>query len=162
MPLTQITLSASLQTAMSATNTGFGSTTEGPDGDSFNLSGISTSTWTNSLKKQYTVLAAGTQSVDFRSFTNLVNESVTAGHILAIWVKTSGGEITMQTGASNGLVWFFGGTTPSITIPSGGIFMFSLPTSNAGQVLDGTHKVFDFVNNGGTTTTLTVIALVGP
>lgn len=163
MALTAANLTAAIQLTLSAAQTGFASTTNGPNTVSFNLNSLSLTSWTESLLGQYTVANAATQTVNFYQYTDLTSVSVTAGHILCLVVTTSGGPITIKPGASAALTWFFAGTTPSVTLNAGGLFVWCDAVGATGQVVDNTHKNLDFTNNGGgPTTTLTVCAITGP
>lgn len=57
MPLTQLQLTASLQTALSKTLNALGTTTAGPLTQSFSLVGINLATWNQSFEQVYTLFA---------------------------------------------------------------------------------------------------------
>ena len=128
----------------------------------FSLSSVDIATWTQVYVNQLSIAAAGTQTIDISSFTNLVAEATTFAHVLAIYVQPTGAAITFAPGAANGLVWFFGAVGNSIAIQDGGYFSYSMPYSSSGQVVDGTHKNLLFTNTGGSTTLVNVVILGKP
>lgn len=103
---------------------------------------------------------------DLHSFTNLVGESVTAGHALGIILYFSGPSsiLTLTPGSSNGLTWFFSGTTPAINLPGGkgGVFAACTDPAGTGQVIDSTDKTLRITNTGTSTLSVTVAVLLGP
>ena len=59
--------------------------------------------------------------------------------IYAIAIVCTDGDVTLAPAASNGLVWFFAGTTPSIQVVSGGSFLLSQYTAQV--VASGTREM---------------------
>lgn len=111
---------------------------------------------------QYTILAAGTQAVDFYSFTNLVGEAVTATKMYAVLVKVTGAgaAVKVEPHGTNPLTWFFGGTSPSITLPgsaTGSVFVFS---EGGTETLSSTVRQW-LLTCSGATATVDVVAIVG-
>ncbi len=150
MSLSKIVCNVSSQWQYSRSNTGgFLNTTQGTDSLNWNLSGINLSTWNQQYVTQLSLAGSGSTTLDLTSLTNLVYESFTFAHVLMILVLPVGNSVTVEPGATNGLTWFFGGTTPSITIPSGGVFLFSAAAGATGQVVDSTHRTLTFVNASG-------------
>jgi hypothetical protein len=120
-------------------------------------------TYGNVFVARYTILAAGTQAVDFYSFTNLVGETVTATKIYGVLVKVTGADsaIKVEPHGTNPLTWFFAGTSPSITIPgsaTGGVFLFS---EGGTEALSTTVRQWLLTNTGSESATVDVAALVG-
>src|SRR5579885_880511 len=159
MPLTNVSLVAQVSWALSRTNPPFGNSTEGPDTEFFSLNGISTTTFNQLAANQYTITSSSTTNIDLTSLTNLLYESFSFGHVLSIMVLPTGDQVTLAPGASNGLVWFFGSSSQSITIPAGGCFVFSLPPSASGQVVNSTHKILSLTASGAGSSTVTVVIL---
>lgn len=163
MPITQLTMNNQLSWQLQATKTGFTNLVQGTDNISSNLAGLAVpGTFNQLFAAQYSLAASGgTQTFDLRSFTNLVDESVTLGHALTIFVTVTGtnANVNLVPGASNGLVWFFGTGTDSINIPTGSSFMFSGPAAGPGEVVDATHKTMTLTNNGSGAATVKVVIL---
>ncbi len=149
MPLSQLALNASLTFAESVDNTGgFVPTTMGTDSVSFNLGGISLTTYNQLFAAQYTIAVSGTQTIDLTTLTNFVCESFSFNGVISIMLLPTGSSCTLSPGASNALQWFFGGTTQSVTVPAGGLFVFSAPASGPSTTVDGTHKTLKLANAG--------------
>jgi hypothetical protein len=161
MPLTQVSLNNTLSFTLSGTTNGF-PVSAGPDNIASNLQGINTTTWNQLFAQTYSITASGTQAFDLTSFTNLISESVTLMHALVLVIQVTGTNavVTLGPSASNGLVWFFGGTSPTIAVPNGGFFAYSLGAASTGQVIDSTHKSMTLTNTGSGTATV-VISILG-
>jgi len=159
MPLTTATLNNQLSFTLTRTNTGFNATKANNNSVTFNLNGLNVTTFNQVFAQQYTLAAAANQDIDLTSLTNLVYESFSFGHALLLMVTATGSQCTVTPGPTNGLQWFFGGSTQSVIIPAGGFFCFSEPVTGPGHVVDSTHKVLRFTNSGGTSLTLNVAIL---
>ncbi len=169
MPLSALGMDASITWTMYYALTGFANRTQGPDGQefSFDLGGIDTSVWNQIYATQVT-LNPGTNSgdLDIRAFTNLAGGSVTATKALGLIGVTSGGDVTITPGASNGFNWFFNGSSTATT--SGlrmlqGVFINCGDSSDtAGSTIDATHKTLRLLNGSGSATaTVTLGVIVG-
>lgn len=161
--LTQIGITAAMTWQLSRSVTGFASVTQGNDTASFSNSALSVATWTELFAAQYTIASAGTQTVDLRSFTDLVSNSVTGTKAMALFISTTGAaadKLNVKPNASNGLVWPFENVGYGVNIPGGGCFLFSEGASSTGTTIDGTHKQMLLTNNGSASLTVTVVALV--
>jgi hypothetical protein len=159
MPLSQASLTCQAFWALTRTNTGYRATTQGPESQGFTLVGLDVADFDQVLAATYTVATTATQDIDLTALTNLVYQSFGFAHVLSIMVLPTGDEITLEPGPSNGLVWFFGSATDSIVIAEDGCFMYSLPASSAGQVVDGTHKVLRLTGSGASTATVKVFII---
>jgi len=111
---------------------------------------------------QLTIAPAGNSDVDFSSFANQLYESLTPGGIYSLFLVPTGvgAQMRLSPGASNPLTWFFGGTTPSITVPADNGAFFAIGQGTA-QTIDSTHKVLNIANPGSTALTVVVLAFVG-
>lgn len=158
MALTGFSFAVSTSWALERTQTPFASSSES-DSVYFALASLDTAVWNQVYVAQLSIATVSSTTIDLTSFTNLVNETVAFDHVLSIFVQPNGADITIAPGASNGLVWFFGGTTPTIAIPNGAVFAYSLPDTSTGQVVDATHKTLLFTNTGLTTTLVDVVIL---
>lgn len=98
------------------------------------------------------------------SFSDLLGNTVTPGHILQLIMIPTGTSAIAQLapGTSNGLTWFFGGTTPTVSVNAGGVFFFSDIVTGTGTVIDSTHKTLRITNTGSGNLTVQVGAVVGP
>ena len=162
--LTQLTLSASMQWALSKANTGFAATKQGSDNNTYSSTLTSFATWTEIFLQQMTITAASFNEFSLRTFTNLVGVSVTAGHILAIEIVPTGTGATcaVTPGTTNGLTWYWTGTSPSLNVPINGCEFHCEDPAGTGTVLDATHNTLRITNGGGSDLTVKVTAIVGP
>ena len=115
---------------------------------------------------QYTMAAAGTQVVDFRSFANLIDPSgtVTATGIAALFIAVQSAvagsdavTITLEPGASDALAWPLTGTAPVLTIENGGVQQIARATAFA---VDATHRNLLLTNTGADAGLVTVVAVM--
>lgn len=100
---------------------------------------------------------------DVSSFTMLDGSAGAPLHALTLKVNCTVGanaSSKFAPGTSNGLVWFFSGTTPALVWSGKAFFTFSLDISQTGQTIDGSHKTFRLTNTGGQPT-YTSVELVG-
>lgn len=163
MALDSIGISATVSWALSRAVTGFADVTQGPDSLSFSSNSLSTATWTEIFAAEYTLAAAGTQVVDLRTFTDLVGNSVTGTKAMALMLSVSGAAtdwLNVKPNSSNGLQWFFGGTAEGVSVPGGGVILFSEGAGSSGTTVDATHKQLLLTNNGAANLTATIAALV--
>jgi hypothetical protein len=162
MPLQQVNLTSSLQWILTKVVTGFAPIQQGADSVTSNLSGINLSTFNQLFAQQFTLSASGgTSTFDLSTFTNPAGESTGFGHVLCIEVQVTGtgANVALSPGASNGLVWFFGGTSPTVSVPAGATFIFTNAASATGQVVDSTHKNLTLTNNGSGVATVRVVCV---
>lgn len=103
------------------------------------------------------------------SFTNLIGESVTPGHLLALELSLEGGSgatCLLTPGNTNGLAALFSGTSPGLYVPvstqGGGLLLMPGPDSTGIAVIDSTHNTFRLTNGGTGNLTADVVAVVGP
>ena len=141
----------------------FGATTQGPDSFTARYT-PNTTTYNEILLDTFVLNAAANTTIDFRSFANLLNNTVTATGVLGMLIKATatvtGGQLQIEPGASNPLNWFLGGTSPTITLDVG--------TAGAGlQIWEGTTQTVNatvrnvlFSNPGTQAVTVTLGALV--
>ena len=165
MPLTSFTLDLNVGWQLQEAIANYQPLVQGPDGTQFSLDSVDLTTFTQLATATNTLAASATTTFDFFSFTNLVTEATGFTKILALLIVASGDATAiakLEPGASNPLTWFFGGTTPSISIPSGGIMLFSLGVSGTPQVVDSTHRNMKLTNSGTGNLTVALIALGGP
>lgn len=144
----------------SKTNTGFSPTIQGPDSISQSTALTVGSSAANSLYAATGTLAASASStIDLQSFTDILGQAITMTRVYSIIVKTTDDSLKIEPGSSNGLSWFFGGTTPSITIPAGGAMGFVQTTA---ATVDATHKTIKLTNTGSVTLTYNISIIGGP
>lgn len=161
MPLDSLTFNNNITWSMSKANTGYADTKNGPTSASFSLSGVDIANYNYLYVASLTVAPSATTTIDLSSLTSLLGEAINFTKVLTIVVTTTGNQITVATGATNGLVWFFGGTSPTITIPTGGMFAFSEAATSTGTTVDATHKTLKFTNNGATTNATVKVQILG-
>ena len=162
--LTQLALSAAMQWTLSKANTGFAATKQGSDNLTYSNTLSSFATWTEIFAQQMTITAGSFNEFSLRTFTNLVGVSVTAGHILAIEIIPTGTGATcvVTPVGTNGLTWYWTGTSPSLTVPINGCEFHTEDPAGTGTVLDATHNALRITNGGAATLTVSVTAIVGP
>lgn len=154
MALTSATLSLALQYAFEKANTGFADTKVGPKRRTYTLG--SSAAWDSLRLVEYSIAASGTQTIDMSAFTDLAGTAITPSKALVLILIPTGAGVKLEPGASDPLTWFFAGTTPSVSIPVGGLFVYAEPV---GQTVDATHKNLKLTNlSGSVTLTVDVIA----
>jgi hypothetical protein len=142
------------------TNTGYQDTVQGPDGLSLNASLTVGSSAANSIYvAQGTLAASASTTIDLFSFTDQLGQSVSMVRVYSMVVKTADAALKVEPGATNPLTWFFGGTTPSITIPSNGGFGFTQPTA---ATVSSTVRNIKLTNTGAVTLTYNIAIIGGP
>ena len=160
LDLAQVSIAATWQ--QSKANTGFASTVQGPDSNALLATlAVGASDADSVYAASGTIASAGTVSIDLQSFTDQLGQAITMTRVYAMLVQTATGSLKVEPHGTNGLVWFFSGTTPAITLPPGGGFCFLQTTS---QTVDATHKVVKLTNTGSPAVTLTykITILGGP
>jgi hypothetical protein len=155
VPLTQSSLEVRSTYALTRTNTGFGDTKVGPKTRTYTLQ-PAVATFNQLYAARLVLAAAASQTVDFSAITNLAQEAATLTKAVTLELYPSGTDaaVKIEPGAADPLTWFFSGTTPAITIPTGGVFVFAQPLA---QVVSGAAKNLKFTNTGSGTLTLDVI-----
>lgn len=147
--LSSLLLNLNLYWSLSRANSsGFGPTTQGTDSLTFNLKGIDVATYNQLVAGSDVVAAAANLDLDLTTLTNLVYETVVFTKAEGIMIRPFGGSIVLEPGPTNGLTWFLSGTTPTVTIPDGGCFMYCEGLTG-GHTVDSTHKVLRLNNPTG-------------
>jgi hypothetical protein len=160
MPLTNASLTMNLAWAMNRVSAGgYSPLTQGNDSVTYNLGGLDIAVFNQLYAVQLSLATGISQTIDVTSLTNLVYETFSYGHITTIVVLPTGSKVTIQPGASNPLTWFFGGSTQSVTVPAGGVFLFSTDAGGDGDVAITTNKTLEFTNSGSTPLLCDVILL---
>jgi hypothetical protein len=155
MPLTNVSLSDTFQFNLTNSNGTYPLSTGNQQVIS-NLAGIQVATWNQLFQLEFSLApSGGTTTFDLTSFTNAALESVTAGHVLSIIVQNTTGvgnssNVNIAPAASDGLQWFFGGSTQSINLPDSSSFTYTGPvgTTAVGTVVNSTSKKMTLTNNG--------------
>jgi len=145
MSVTSSGITGSLGWSLSRSNTGFGGVSQG---DSISAAVNSDPAVYNSVfAAEYALTLSGAltpTTIDLRNFVDLAFEThTTTNKVIAIMVSVVGADITITPGASNGLVWFWTGTSPIVTIKAGGFLVFS---DGAATTVDATHKTLTLTN----------------
>lgn len=154
----QVSMSASWQ--QTKINPGFTNTVQGPDSTAlFSTLTVGTSNANSVYNAQAVLAASGTATIDLQSFTDQIGQAIVMTRAYAIIVTTTGASLKVEPNSTNGLSWFFGGTTPSITIPDGGGFCFS---QSSAQTVSGTSKQIKLTNTGAVSTTYKITIIGGP
>jgi hypothetical protein len=162
VPLTQVSLNASLTWQLARAVAGFTDVLHGPETAAFTLATLDTAVWNELFAAQYVVAGSGgTQTVDLRTFNDLPGNAVTADKALVFVVLVAGAatdRLNVKPHGTNGLQWFFGGTTEGVNVPGGGLLLFA--DAEPGVTVDATHKQLLLTNNGGGSLTVKLLALV--
>ena len=161
MSLAQLTLKTGIIWQLSRVNAGgFQPTLQGIDSVQLTLSLGDFSGADDAYITELSLAASANQTIDFSSFTDLAGNTVTPTKVYAILVKPTGTGAVIQIapGASNPLTWFFGGTTPTVSVPAGGamLLMQTGPTT-----IDGTHKTLKFTNTGSGALLCDLVVITG-
>lgn len=163
MSLSQFNINCSILYAQTSPNNAFGPTAVGPLINSFNLNNLNFGQFNLLLASNVTLAGSGgTTTFDLFSFEDLLNNNQAMGHSLGIFIMPTGADVVLQPGASLPLTWFFGGSTQTVTIPNGGIFLLSNPYNATGQVVDATHRTLKLTNNGGSPSNVYFFVVGGP
>ncbi len=132
------------------------------------LDGLDLDVWDQMFAAVYTLAAAGTATINLRSFTNLAGEAVVMTAAIALGVQVrhtdptdTAGELTIGPGASNGLVaWLIPDMV--IDVPTAGsvrTVVFAGDTTDEGVTVDATHRAIDLENTGTDEIQVRVIVL---
>jgi hypothetical protein len=155
MPLTSCNTRVSSKWALSKTNTGLNATKH-----SDTVTSSLTTVATQLFVAQYTILAAGTQVVDLRSFTNPAGEAVTGTQLYTflLTVTGTGAKAKVEPGASDPIA-IFAGTTPSLTVSAKGHITFGSEANPF--TISAAAKNILITNTGSATGIITVVAEIG-
>lgn len=145
MSVTSSGITGSLGWSLSRSNTGFGGVSQG---DSVSAAvNLDASLYNSVFAAEYTLgitSPSNAQAIDLRNFVDLAFEThTTTDKVIGIMVSVTGAPITIAPGATNGLVWFWTGTSPIVTIKAGGFLVFS---DGAATTVDATHKTLTLTN----------------
>ncbi len=135
------------------TTPGFTAVTQGPDSISLSVSPSLTGLTPMNIvfSETNTLAAAGSKTYDFTTagaLYDLIGQPLNLSRVFAVGIYSTSGTITFAPGASNGLEWFLGGTSPTITITEGAGFLFTSPTPTT---VDGTNKTITVASSAGAT-----------
>ncbi len=142
--------------------TGFTAATQGPDSLLFTAS-PDAAVLTEVFATTGTLAAAATVTLNFYSITNAFNLAKTITKLAGFLIKATGatGQLKIEPGASDPLVWSLAGTTPSLTLDCGtGGCCFLLHNGTNFTVATGA-KNLKLSNPGAATITYYVSALCG-
>lgn len=154
MPLKQLTAQVAVSYQLDQTSTGFGTNTLkfgkthrlAPDPAVHNAQ----------YGAQLTIAAGGNTTLDLTALTNQANEAAnfTTPGVQGILLLPTGSSVVLEPGGTNGLTWFLGGTTPSLTLDSGDVFYLGKAVATT---VNSTHKTLKLSNPGGSPLTLNII-----
>lgn len=133
--------------------TGFTAVSQGPDSISLSVSPSLTGVSPMNIvfSETRTLAAAGSKTYDLTtagSLYDLIGQPLNLARVFAIGIYSTSGTVVLSPGASNGLEWFMGGTSPTITITEGAGFLFTSPTPST---VDGTNKTLTVTSSAGGT-----------
>lgn len=140
----------------SKTNTNFSTTKQGPDQVSVTLT-PDTTTYNRIYATSGTLAASASVTIDLQGVTDYLGQSLTLTKIIAIELSATGSAMKYEPGASNGLSWFLSGTSPALTVQSGGFFLVGDGTF---ATVSGSAKTITITNTGAVSGTYK-IALIG-
>jgi hypothetical protein len=126
---------------------------------------LSADDFDEALFTEFTLPAAGTQTIDFRLFQTLAQQVTGASAIgiaFRLTATVAGGQLRVAPGAAQPLTWFFGSATDSLTInaTADGEAGFCLLDGTAVTVSDSARNL-DCTNPGSAAVTVRVMAIVG-
>lgn len=105
-----------------------------------------------------TLVASGTYTYDLQALTDALGVAIVATKIFGLRIENSGNTLTIAPGAANGLVFYWSGTNPVITIKTGGTHAHCDPAATTVTAL---LKTLLFTNASGSSTTFQIEFLLG-
>ena len=157
MSLSLSGISGEITWTQTKANTGFILTRQGPDKVSLSLS-PATGTYNEVYAVQGTLAASATTTLNLNSFTNLIGQSVTATKGIGFIIRATDASLKIEPGATNPLGWWWGGTTPSITIKAGGFFLIG---DGSVATISGSDCNLKITNLSGSVTATYTVAFLG-
>ena len=150
MALSSLTLNAQFSWVFTRLPAGFKNAQQGPQSKAFNW----TPTVPGAVNQAYigtvTLAAAATTTIDLQSFTNLIFEAPTLDKVNCLFVVVkattagqTGGRLTIEPGAVNPLVWFWG--AGQLSLNSAGCLAHKDDTPTT---VDATHRTLKLTNQG--------------
>ena len=103
---------------------------------------------------QFTLAASATNTIDLTNVSNLITSGITLAYVYGICFTTVGGAVSLSPGASNGLTWFFTGTSPVLAVNDGGVQLYYSPS---GTAVSSSHKTLTFTAAGTLTSGYSVL-----
>jgi len=157
MALTSSVITGKIQWSQIKTNPGFAPTKQGPD---YIASSIAPPINTiNEIYAENRVLAASaSHTYDLTTMINFFGEAISFTKARALHLAVQGGQIELSPGVSDPLTWFFGGTSPSITLPDGS---FITVGGGSNATVSGTAKNLTITNTGATSATYQITIIGG-
>jgi len=145
--------SMNLSWSQQKTTSGFTAVSQGPDSMSLSVSPSLTGLTPMNIifSETRTLAASGSKTYDFTtagSLYDLIGQPLNLSRVFSVGLVSTTGTIVFGPGASNGLEWFLGGTTPSITLTEGAGFLF---TSGTPTTVSGTDKTLTVSSSAGAT-----------
>lgn len=152
---------ASIAWELEKTVSGFQSAKQGPDSLSFAVT-PSAATYNEVLLATGAIAAAANVVIDFRTFNDAFGAAKTGTGVLGFLLKATGntGILKIEPGATDPLTWFFGGTTPSISLNCGASGCAILLADGSSATVSATAKNIKLSNTGLVTITYFISALV--
>ncbi len=135
--------------------------TQGPDSLVFSAK-PSLTTYSEVCLGYLTVAAAANVDIDLRSFTSLLNFTITATKVVILLLRGTGvgAQMVISDGSVTPLTWFLGGTLPTITLHCGTSGCVFAVMDGSPYTIDATHRKLNVANPGSADLTLGVYALV--
>jgi hypothetical protein len=163
MSLSQFNINVQVLYALQTPNSNFGPNVLNPLVNSFSLNGLNINQWSFFLAQFVQVSpSGGTANVNVNSFTDLQGNACTMQHALGIMIFPTGSDVVLSPGASNPLTWFFGGSTQSVDIPNGGIFVLCNSYGGEGVGVSPSNANLKLTNNGGSPATVYFFVIGSP
>lgn len=156
MSLTTCTISGGIRWSQEKTNTGFAASKQGPDNLIDSVS-PPVATVNQIFAESRTIAASASYTYDLQALTNFFGEAVVLTKARALHLGVSGSTVKLEPGAADPATWFFGGTTPSISLPDGSFITIGW---NTNYTVSATAKTLKITNTGATSATIQ-IAIVG-
>jgi len=159
MPLTVGSLVSTASWTQTKTNTGRQDLTQGPDSTVGTVS-FAVATVNRVYTYPISLAASATATIDLQALTTLLGETDAWTKVqgILLTVDSGGGNIKLGQGASNPLTWFFGGTTPTITVQAGGFFALG---DGATSTVSSSVKTLKLTNLSGALTATGQLILFG-
>lgn len=130
---------------------------------------LSTGTGANQADRifsdQRTIVASGTDDLDLNGTAlqdNLgVNLALARIKVIAVYAAAANANVLVMGGGTNPVTTILGGTTPTLNIRPGGMFLLTSPDATGFAVTAATADILRFTNGGAGTSVTYDVVIIG-
>lgn len=141
----------------SKTNGDFSKTRQGPDKLSKTLA-PNTTTYNRIYATSGTLAASASVTIDLQTATDYLGQTLALTKVIAVMLAATTTDMQYSPGATNGLTWFLGGTSPTVSVKAGGFFLVG---DGSAFTVSGTAKTITVTNLSSTAAGTYELALIG-